>query len=61
MLLVPILYLLWLSHNKMEKLKKKDLSRLIKFMSSDGTFGPKSVEKGIQRGTLKNLTTPIRH
>ena len=37
MLLVPILYLLWLSHNKMEKLKKKDLSRLIKFMSDDGT------------------------
>ena len=31
-----------------------------KMLGRSVTFGPKSVEKHFQRGTLKNLTTPIR-
>ena len=36
MLLVPLLYLVWFSHNKNGEPEKADLSHMVKFLSDDG-------------------------
>ena len=35
---VPLLYLLWFSDNNKREPEKTDLSRLVKFLSDDGTY-----------------------